>query len=178
MSRPSRSETKLTAEHLRRVLIYDPHTGLWKWRQGGKGRPKVLQWMAGSLGGKPGHQYLSISIGRLPYYAHRLAFLYMMGKWPEPECDHIDGDRTNNCWVNLREATHTQSKQNKGTRKDNTTGFRGVYRHEDGKFVARIKVGDKRIALGSFDTPEEASEAYERAAKESFGLFYRKVKHA
>lgn len=176
MSRPRRSETVLTAEHLRRVILYDPYTGLWRWRQSGKGRPKVPDWMSGTPGGKPGRQYLSIAIDRLPYYVHRLAFLYMTGAWPKHEVDHIDGDRSNNRWANLREATGSQNKYNTSTRGHNTTGFRGVYRTKNGhQFVARIKIGDKRIALGSFDTAEQASEAYEQAAKESFGLFYRKI---
>jgi hypothetical protein len=172
VSRPRRSETLLTAEHLRRILIYDPYTGLFKWRASGKGRPKVPDWMAGTLM-KVG--YLSIAIGRLAYYAHRLAFLYMTGDWPSEQMDHIDGDRTNNRWSNLREASGSQNKHNTGVRSHNTTGARGVYRTKDGRFVARIKVGDKRVNLGSFDTTEQASEAYEKAAKEAFGLFYRKV---
>ena len=176
MARPSRRETKLTAEHLRRVLIYDPYTGLWKWRSTGKGRPKVLDWMTGTPGGIEGRQYLSIAIDRLPYYVHRLAFLYMTGEWPSEQTDHIDGDRTNNRWANLREASGSQNKYNTGVRSHNTTGARGVFRHKQtGKFVARIKIGDKRVNLGSFDTVEQASEAYEKAAKEVFGLFYRKV---
>jgi hypothetical protein len=173
MSRPRRSETVLTAEHLRRVLLYDPYTGLWRWRQGGKGRPKEPDWWPGTL---TRWGYRSIAIGRLGYYVHRLAFLYMTGAWPRHEADHIDGDRSDNRWGNLRDATGSQNKRNAGLRKDNTTGFRGVYRHnQTGAFVARIKIGDKRITLGSFDTAEQASEAYERAAKESFGLFYRKI---
>jgi hypothetical protein len=173
MSRPSRSETELTAEHLRRVLIYDPHTGLWKWRQDGKGRPKVLVWWPGTVTGQ--RKYLSISIDRLAYYVHRLVFLYMTGKWPKEQVDHIDGDQTNNRWGNLREASGSQNKYNTGVRSHNTTGARGVYRAKDGRFVARIKIGDKRVNLGSFATAELASEAYEKAAKEAFGLFYRKV---
>ena len=173
MSRPRRSETVLTAEHLRRVLLYDPYTGLWKWCQGGKGKPKELVWFPGTVTGP--RKYLSIAIDRLAYYVHRLVFLYMTGAWPKHEVDHIDGDQTNNRWDNLREATRSQNKYNTGIRSHNTTGFRGVYRHEDGKFVARIKIGDKRVNLGSFDTPQQASEAYEEAAKESFGLFYRRV---
>ena len=106
----------------------------------------------------------------MPYYVQRLAFLYMEGRWPDPEADHIDGDRTNNRWSNLREATRVQSKHNTGTRADNALGMRGVYRHRDGKFHARIKIGDKRVNLGLFATAELASEAYEKAAKEAFGL--------
>ena len=99
----------------------------------------------------------------------------MEGRWPDPEADHIDGDRTNNRWSNLREADKSQNKYNTGVRSHNTTGARGVYQAKDGRFVARIKIGDKRVNLGSFATAEQASEAYEKAAKEAFGLFYRKV---
>ena len=173
MSRPRRSETLLTAEHLRRVLIYDPFTGLWKWREGGKGRPLEPDWWPGSPVGKG---YLNISIGRLGYYVHRLAFLYMTGEWPKHQADHIDGDRTNNRWANLREATGSQNKYNTGRRSHNTTGFRGVYfRKNEGKWHARIKIGEKRVSLGIFSTPEEASRAYEAAAQEHFGEYYRRL---
>jgi hypothetical protein len=173
MSRPRRSETVLTAEHLRRVLLYDPHTGLWKWREGGKGRPKEPDWWPGTLIAKG---YLSIAIGRLGYYAHRLAFLYMTGAWPKHQADHVDGDRSNNRWANLREATGRQNKYNTGVRRTNTTGFRGVFRHnQTGSFVARIKVGDKRVSLGSYASAEEASAVYEAAAREHFGEFYRRL---
>ena len=176
MSVPRRSETLLTAEHLRRVLIYDPFTGLWKWREGGKGRPLEPDWWPGTLGGKPGRQYYAIGIGRWPRYAHRLAFLYMTGEWPKQEIDHVDGDRTNNRWSNLREADHSQNKYNTGLRGHNTTGFRGVYfRKNEGKWHARIKVGDRRVSLGLFSSPEEASIAYEAAAQEHFGDYYRRL---
>ena len=173
MSRPRRSETVLTTEHLRRVLLYDPHTGLWKWRESGKGRPKEPDWWPGTPIAKG---YLSITIGRLGYYAHRLAFLYMTGEWPKHQADHIDGDRSNNCWSNLRDATGSQNKYNTGLRGHNTTGFRGVYfRKNEGKWHARIKVGDRRINLGLFSSPEEASRAYEKAAQENFGEYYRRL---
>jgi hypothetical protein len=172
MTRPRRSETVLTAEHLRRVLLYDPYTGLWKWRQGGKGRPKQPDWWPGTPN-KFG--YLTIAIGRLAYFTQRLAFLYMEGRWPKEEVDHIDGDRANNRWPNLREATRSQNKYNTGLRGHNTSGFRGVYHHRDGGWVARIKTGEKRVSLGYFPTPEEASHAYETAAQQAFGDYYRRL---
>jgi hypothetical protein len=173
MSRPRRSESVLTAEHLRRVLLYDPHTGLWKWKQGGKGRPKEPDWWPGTVTSQ--RKYLSVSVGRLAYYAHRLAFLYMTGEWPKEQVDHIDGDRSNNRWANLREATGSQNKYNTGRRGHNTSGFRGVYHHRDGGWIARIKIGEKRVSLGYFATPEEASRAYEAAAQEHFGEYYRRL---
>ena len=122
MTRPRRSETVLTAEHLRRVLLYDPYTGLWKWRQGGKGRPKQPDWWPGTPN-KFG--YLTIAIGRLAYFTQRLAFLYMEGRWP-----------TEGRWPALIRATHLPV---------------------------------------SFATPEEASRAYEQAAGQAFGSFYRRL---
>ena len=171
MARARRSEAELTAEHLRRILLYDPHTGLWKWKERGKGKPLKPDWWPGT---KMAKGYYAIGISRWPRYVHRLAFLYMTGKWPSEEVDHIDGDRSNNRWANLREATHSQNKQNTGRRGHNTAGFRGVYHHRDGGWVARIKIGEKRVSLGYFATPEEASRAYETAAAHAFGEYYRR----
>lgn len=173
MTRPRRSETVLTAEHLRRVILYDPDTGLWRWKASGKGKPREPGWWPGTL---TAWGYRNIAISRLGYFAHRLAFLYMTGAWPQHEVDHIDGDRANNRWGNLREATGLQNKYNTGLRGHNTTGFRGVYHHnQTGRWVARIKTGERRINLGSFATPEEASKAYEEAASQSFGDYYRRL---
>jgi hypothetical protein len=153
--------------------MYDPYTGLFKWRESGKGRPKVPDWWPGQ---KTHWGYFVIAINRLQFFTHRLAFLYMMGRGPQEDVDHIDGDRANNRWGNLREATGSQNKYNTGLRGHNTTGFRGVFRHnQTGKWVARIKAGEQRVNLGSFPTPEEASKAYEAAAKEAFGEYYRRL---
>jgi HNH endonuclease/AP2 domain len=174
MTRPRRSETVLTAEHLRRVLLYDPYTGLWKWRENGRGRSKVLDWRPGYLG-RDG--YPSIRILNRLYLAHRLAFLYMMGRWPRHELDHIDGDRANNRWGNLREATRTQNMKNTGLRATNTSGFRGVsFSQKYNRWEARMRLGDsKQVFLGYFATPDDASKAYEAAAKEAFGEYYRRL---
>ena len=69
-----------------------------------------------------------------------------------------------------------QAKRRRVRLRDSTTGFRGVYfRKNEGKWHARIKVGDRRISLGFFPSPEEASRAYEAAAQEHFGEYYRRL---
>ncbi len=80
------------------------------------------------------------------------------------KCDHKNNDTLDNRRSNLRLATNSQSSQNRRMRKDNTSGYKGVSRTA-GKWLAQIRVNKKRIPLGTFDTAEQAYEAYCKAAK-------------
>lgn len=87
-------------------------------------------------------------------------------------CDHENGEGTDNRRENLRLASSLQNAQNKGMRKDNTSGFKGVsYRKDTGRYVARIYVNKLCIRLGNFATAEDASDAYKQAAIEFFGNY-------
>ena len=91
----------LTYERLRELLHYDPETGAFTWikstyRKGQPGTP------AGCLSKRLG--YILIGIDKRLYYAHRLAFLWMTKQWPEKEVDHINLDKADNRWANLRPA--------------------------------------------------------------------------
>jgi hypothetical protein len=100
------------------------------------------------------------------YYAHRLAWLYEYGEFPEKIIDHIDGNRTNNSIHNLRDVSQALNSQNqKEARIDNGTGYLGVTfdkRPRTAKYRARIGITGcaKRICLGYFETPELAHLAY------------------
>lgn len=146
----------VTGERLRELLHYDPETGVFTWRVGGR-RARLGE----AAGCVETCGYLRITIDGRQYYAHRLAWLYVTGAWPADQLDHRDGDRTNNRFDNLREATHAENGQNRTTQKNNTSGFAGVHWHlGDRRWHARIRVGGRRVHLGSFDTPEEAHAAY------------------
>ena len=90
----------------------------------------------------------------------------MTGVWPEIIIDHIDGNGLNNTWRNLRDANHVQNTANaKRLWRHNKSGFRGVFWHtKRQKWYAVIYYKNLRRYLGTFDTPEEASEAYVRTA--------------
>ena len=107
-------------------------------------------------------------------YAHRLAVLAMTGKEPEADVDHRDMNCQNNKWSNLREATRSQNRCNTPVRKDNKLGIKGVHRRGD-RYVAQIQINGKKKCLGTYDTPEEASEVYQRAAAELHGEFHHVV---
>lgn len=88
------------------------------------------------------------------------------------EVDHIDGNRLNNQRSNLRLATSSQNKMNRGPRKDNTSGYKGVSWHSQRlKWTARVKTGQKYIHLGLFDSKEAAALAYNSAARQLHGEY-------
>lgn len=123
---------------------------------------------AGGMHGK----YLSVCIDLKQYYQHRLAWLMMTGDDPDQEIDHIDTDKHNNKWDNLRLATLNQQRYNAGIRKNNTSGFKGVsWCEANQNWTAQICINYERIKLGSYATAEEAAEAYRQAAIRLHGEF-------
>ena len=86
--------------------------------------------------------------------------------------DHINGDSGDNRLSNLRLATTTQQNQNRGHFRNNTSGYKGV-RQSGVKFTAVVTANKVRHYLGTFDTAEEASAAYQEAAEKLHGEFYR-----
>jgi hypothetical protein len=114
-----------------------------------------------------------IEIDGKTYPANRLAWFFMTGVWPRHEVDHIDTNKLNDVWSNLREATPAQNTANKNIYRNNTSGFKGVtLDRKSGKWRARYGNGG-RVSLGRFKTKEEAIEAYKRAARTAVGDFAR-----
>ena len=72
--------------------------------------------------------------------------------------------------VNLRIATHAENGKNRRLSSNSTSGFRGVTRSGK-KWMALIWIDNKKVYLGTRDTPEAASELYQKAAKENYGNF-------
>ena len=154
----------LSVEELKRNLHYNPDTGVFT--RVASNHPKVK---IGDIAGSIRNGYVVIKINVIAYNAHRLAWLYMTGAMPKEFIDHINGDRSDNRFCNLREATNAQNVQNEKTlRKNNTTGFAGVIlnkRKKDKRYCAQIKINRKNVALGCFECPKEAHQAYLEAKR-------------
>lgn len=162
--------TEITQEYLKDLLHYDPATGVFKWIvPRGRGRVKIKP--GDVAGSSDGRGYAVIGIDGKLYRAHRLAFLYMTGSFPKHEVDHKDCDRSNNKWENLREATRSQNLANRGAQ--TSLCLKGVRLLPSGRYQAYIGFKGKQRNLGVFQTPEEASAAFARAANDNFGEFAR-----
>lgn len=108
------------------------------------------------------------------YRAHRVIWIMIHGSLDiKAYIDHINCDAWDNRLANLRIATKGQNGYNRGMNKNNTTGFKGVFRTESGKFFSHIGSKGKYRYLGTFDTPEEAHAVYCAAAEELHGEFAR-----
>jgi hypothetical protein len=150
---------------LREMLIYNPETGIFVWKIGRKGRGTKAGAIAGSI--KKGRVYIGIS--NKAYFAHRLAWLYMIGEWPKYQIDHINGDTTDNRWVNLRDVDQFTNQQNqRKAHNDNQWGLLGVRKCIACKtkpYYAGITVDGFYVHLGYFPTSEEAHDAYLNAKR-------------
>ena len=92
------------------------------------------------------------------------------------EVDHISGDGLDNRRANMRQATTAQNQHNQRTRRDNTSGFKGVSWDRGGqKWQAHIKINGKSFKLGCHDTPESAHDAYAEASARLHGDFGRVI---
>lgn len=146
----------MNQDRLKEMLIYDPTTGVFRWRVRPNGRICVGD-EAGNVHVK-GYRY--IQLDRRLYFAHRLAWLYMTGEWPKGQVDHKNARRDDNRWKNLRDVTREVNAQNRRTASvKNSAGLLGVSKHY-GKFQATIFVGGKNRHLGTFVTAETAHAAY------------------
>ena len=159
--------------NVREIFSYDHVTGIITW----KSRPAMGKAWNGRHAGKVagfvdigGYRHIKVMGER--YAAHRIAWIYMTGEWPEYEIDHANGDRADNRFKNLREAKPGDNNQNiRKQKRSLTSRFMGVsYRKKDGAWVAQICRGRKVVYLGGFASEHAARDAY-RAAKSRIHTF-------
>lgn len=161
-------------EALRRAVDYDRETGLFTWRV----RPLSdfsssgihKNWNA-KHSGKPAFTtrnadgYLHSRINGVRLSAHRAAFAFVYGYWPEGMVDHINGDIRDTRISNLREANSATNGQNSRKRPDNSSGTTGVSISR-GAYRAEICAFGNRVNLGQFRTLEDAVAARKKAERD------------
>jgi hypothetical protein len=157
----------ITQDQLKEVLHYCPETGMFTWLVGGGARKGAEAGCVHIQSGKP---YRQVGVNNRAYSAHRLAFLYMTGEFPEDQVDHIDGNGLNNIWTNLRPVTCGENQKNRRKYARNTSGTTGVYWNvKCNKWVSQIVVEGKHKYLGLFDNKEDAIAA-RKAAEVLYGF--------
>ena len=162
----------LTQSELKELLTYDPETGLFRWNLREVRCKQDAAWnsaWAGQVAGTIKDGYISICIRYTLYRAHRIAVLYMIGRMPKNDVDHINRNRSDNRWANLREATRSQNLIN-GRHKSES---RGVNLLPSGSWRSRAFIDGKVVHIGCFSTKAAAIAAYRRVTKGHYGEFHR-----
>lgn len=157
-----KSDVNLSPQRLRELVGYSEETGVFVWKVG-RGGAKV-----GAVAGAPTpYGYITFKVDGVNYQAHRLAWLYVHGKWPGPHVDHRNGVRSDNRIDNLRDVSRTVNNQNqRAPHKNNRAGFLGVATTKWGRYQATISAFGKKHNLGNFASAEEASAAYAAAKQQ------------
>lgn len=162
--------TTLSRERLMQILHYDPGSGLFTWINDQRSGVK-----AGSVAGSiNSNGYIIIMISKKSYSAHRLAYFYVKGVWPQKHIDHINGVRTDNRIKNLRNADSIKNGQNMRLLDTNKSGFKGVHWSKAcNKWRAKIDLNGSQHHLGFFSDLELAALVAAEARDKYFGEYNR-----
>lgn len=155
-----------STERLRQLFSYDPETGILKWLERRKGVN------ADMAAGAPSHGYIVVRIDGSLYLIHRVIWKFVTGMEPLHQIDHEDLDRSNNRWVNLREADNSKNMMNSGISSANTSGFKGVIWNA-GAWAVRIKLNGKTHHFGRYKILEDAVKRMRSERKKLHGEFAR-----
>ena len=156
------NDGKPSPEELRDHFCYEPETGLMFSRTNRRNcKPGDV------VGTRDRQGYIVTSLYKRMMRIHRMAWAMTYGRWPVALIDHINGNKSDNRISNLRESTNSENKQNIGKSAANRSGFLGVSFHKKtGKWAANIKLGGQSKYLGVFQSPADASAAYQAAKSE------------
>ena len=149
------------------VLEYDKETGFFTWKIKPCKNQEVGS-IAGTLHKATG--YIKITYKGHKVSAHRLAWAFINGKWPENQIDHKNNDRSDNRYCNLRQANTQQNMLNRIISSNNTSGIKGVYPIKN-KWASKIVFNGVRYWLGLHENIRDAENAVVEKRNELHGIF-------
>ena len=156
-----KKEELITYPLLLWLFEYKKNEGLLVWKNH---HVKNKSWLLNTIAGtKTAKGYLQTRINGKNYLIHRLIYFIETKTWPKI-LDHIDGNKLNNNFTNLRSTTNRENLQNKKRHRNGSLPgcwfdkTRNVWRSE-------IQVNGKKIYLGSFSNETEANNKYSEYRK-------------
>lgn len=148
----------LTQTELKKFWKYDPKLGTFTRVNENKNDLRYKK------RGQNANGYRTIKVNNKSHSAHRLAFLYMTGKYPDGYVDHINRIKSDNRFDNLRVVTQSENLKNSSISVLNTSGTTGVMWHKlNNKWIAKIHVDGKDKHLGYFSDLGDAIAARKMA---------------
>ena len=156
-------------DDIAKYVSYDQKTGYIVWTAK-TGRKTVV---GKHVGSEHSGGYLEMSINGFRLFAHQVAWLLMTGEWPEWQIDHINGDRKDNRWENLRRAEQRLNSANMKRRPNNKSGRKGVVQTKSGNWQAFIHIDGKTKSLGTYTCREVAHRACVMAARFAWADYAR-----
>jgi hypothetical protein len=139
----------MNLKYIKEYLSYDPITGLFIWLKQPARNVKIGS-IAGNISKRNG--YVRIGLKGEELQAHRLAFLFMEGSYPEEHTDHVNGIKCDNRWSNLRRATISQNRCNSSIPAHNTSGIKGLSYHKaSNSWIGSITINRKLKRKSSVD---------------------------
>ena len=160
---------KTIPNEARERISYNPETGAFVWCKENNFHKRLTGKPAGTI--REG--YLVIKLNNIGYFAHRIAWFLMTGEQPNV-IDHINGDKLDNRFCNIRNVDFSANAKNHG-KKINGPGLPcGVRKLPSGRFQARLKCDNKLVSIGTFATVEEAEQAYKNERAIKFKQYNRK----
>ena len=161
-----------TIEHWASIDGYLNYQVSWWGRVVNTKTGRILRARLGPLG----YHRVNLSTGgkKKTHTIHQLVAREWVRNPGEKQCvDHIDGNRKNNHWENLRYATHAENAQNSAKTSTQTSSiYKGVdYKKQSGKWRTRVTIGGKQKTLGYYTSEREAGESYNAAALKHYTNF-------
>lgn len=148
---------------MKHLLSYDPRTGKFIWLEREYDPSGFNEKYAGqeAFQSIDDQGYRQTQIEGVKYRAGRVAWFIMHGHWPD-NIDHINGDKSDDRLINLRDVSHEENGYNQKRSSRNKSGVTGV-RFTGKKWEAGISSDGRRISLGSHIEFEDAVKARKQA---------------
>jgi hypothetical protein len=163
---------KLTQEQIKEFFDYKNGKLYWKIKR--SIRVSIGDLVGTIVAYQEGHKgYYRTRIGNNFYYCHNLVWKLFHNYYPK-KIKFLNGDTLDYSIENIKEYDASEMLFANKKRKDNKSGYKGVlFIKRSGKYIAAISKENKRIYLGTYNTPEEANEAYLKAAREMYPRVFK-----